>query len=161
MRTRSIADDLATGRVVDQRAHRTVPYTLTPREMAAYERAKTAGYLVCASRRPNGENVWWRWCEERQHPYVIVRPGTTSAAVHYDLLVIDRTLTEAGRAAIVQIMRAWAIRPRTRRTIGILGAVTGMVLVHRADAEAAARAVVATLQQPGALTRDALDTDTP
>jgi hypothetical protein len=35
------------------------------------------------------------------------------------------------------------------------------VLVHRADAEAAARAVVATLQQPGALTRDALDTDTP
>lgn len=156
MRTKPIADDLATGRVVFERYGRTVPYKLNAREMAAYERAKTAGYLVCASRRVNGENVWWRWCEERQHPYVIIRPGPKYAEVRYDLWVLDRDLSEAGLDAVYEIMRAWAARPRTRRAIGIAGTVTGDVLVRREDAETVARAILEAMQQPGALQRIAM-----
>lgn len=164
---RPTADDLAYGRRVLSRWGQVVPYRLNRREAEAYERAKELGYLVLPTRRVHLRNVWWRWCEEHGHPYVIVTPQQKHVQVHYDLLCIDAQLSSTGVVALLDLVAElvepyWRAHPRLLRRYAdwdYIGEVTGTIHLPLADADAFTARVVSLLREPGALWYSTADWD--
>ncbi len=112
---------------------------LTSREMTAYAKAKRDGYPVCAI-RPNLANVWWRWCEQNNHPYVTVN-GTR---VKYDLHALNRELTAAGFIKVFEYREQFD----TRSGGFSAGMICGGFRAKRETAEDAARTIVQLLADP-------------
>jgi hypothetical protein len=85
---------------------------------SAFERAKKAGYLVLrpSERRNLNYALWYYWCKENKHPFVVVKRAKKYSRVTFDLITTDYRLREKHRDALFQLWQDLA-RSKTSRNL--------------------------------------------
>lgn len=94
-----------------------LPHKLNAQEFAEFDMAQTRGYSIC--KRVNLKNIWWLWCEFKDHPYVLVEPRRKYCTVEMDLLASNRCLPDEALRILDDAVRGLAQRSKKWRfTIG-------------------------------------------
>lgn len=123
---------------------------LNRRERDEFDAAKMRGWYWRQSReRPNLENVWWRYCEAWDMPYIRITRRRKYAEVSFDLIAIHRRLTPSARDEVLKWMSETADlgTARSGDVYAVVGDVSGYVnrvLIERADDLAAKIHAIAT-----------------